>query len=438
MLRAAGAEVTCVDLAVQPAEILDAALPGADLLAFYVPMHTATRLATTWIKRAHALDAGLHICCYGLYAPLNEPFLRSLGVATILGGEYEGGLVELYRRLASGSAYAAPTDQPEPRISLERQAFLPLERADLPGLEQYAFLRIGAERRTVGYTEASRGCKHLCRHCPIVPVYNGRFRVVPVEIVLADIRAQVAAGAEHITFGDPDFLNGPTHALRIVEALHREFPALTYDAIIKVEHLLKHAALLPTLKATGCLFITSAVEAVDDRILAIFDKRHTRADFARAVGLLREIGLALNPTFVTFSPWITRAGYVDLLHTIAELELIDVVAPIQYAIRLLLPEGSRLLELPDVAALVEPFDQTALCYPWAHPDPEMDRLHAAVLSLVSGPAARGLSRPELFMQILALAEGRELPAVQERRTRAGAGAAVRRPPVPQLSEPWYC
>jgi hypothetical protein len=41
----------------------------------------------------------------------------------------------------------------------------------------------------------------------VVPVYNGVFRIVQRDVVLADIRQQVAMGAEHITFGDPDFFN---------------------------------------------------------------------------------------------------------------------------------------------------------------------------------------------------------------------------------------
>ena len=65
-------------------------------------------------------------------------------------------------------------------------------------------------RRVAGSTESTRGCKHLCRHCPIVPVYNGLFSAVPLDLVLADVRSQIEAGAQHITFGDADFFNGPT------------------------------------------------------------------------------------------------------------------------------------------------------------------------------------------------------------------------------------
>src|ERR1019366_184049 len=130
----------------------------------------------------------------------------------------------------------------------------------------------GGERRIAGSTEATRGCKHLCRHCPIVPVYNGAFRIVQRDVVLEDIRQQVAAGAQHISFGDPDFFNGPTHALAIVDALHKEFPNLSYDVTIKIEHLLNHAEHLPLLRDTGCLFVTTAVESVDDAILERLDK----------------------------------------------------------------------------------------------------------------------------------------------------------------------
>src|SRR5581483_10652004 len=127
--------------------------------------------------------------------------------------------------------------QNEQLISLDRLQFRVPARSELPSLEKYARLRIGAASKPAGYTETNRGCKHLCRHCPVVPVYNGTFRVVQADVVLADIRQQVQAGAEHITFGDPDFFNGPAHGMRIAETLHREWPGFTYDATIKIEHL---------------------------------------------------------------------------------------------------------------------------------------------------------------------------------------------------------
>jgi radical SAM superfamily enzyme YgiQ (UPF0313 family) len=263
-LRDLGAEVTCMDLAVAPFD--EQAIRDADLVAFYVPMHTATRLATGLVERVRKLNPAAHLCFYGLYAPVNEDYLREMGADTVLGGEFEEGLASVVRSLADAWP-AAPPVQAEPVISLARQLFLVPDRSSLPGLDQYAYLELSdGQRRVVGYTEATRGCKHLCRHCPIVPVYNGRFRIVQRDVVVADIAAQVAAGAQHITFGDPDFFNGPAHALAIVREVHERFPAITYDVTIKVEHLLKHADKLPVLRDTGCQFVTSAVESVDNHI----------------------------------------------------------------------------------------------------------------------------------------------------------------------------
>ncbi len=354
-LKEAGAAVTCLDLAVE--HWVEEPLRAADVVAFYVPMHTATRLATAAVERVKRTNPTAHLCFFGLYAPVNEGYLRKLGVDTILGGEFEEGLVALVTRLAEGGKDYQQDATREPVISLRRQRFLVPDRQGLPGLSRYAYLTVGGtRRRTVGYTEASRGCKHLCRHCPIVPVYGGRFRIVPREVVLEDVRCQVAAGAQHITFGDPDFFNGIGHAIPLVQALHREFPDLTYDVTIKIEHLLRHAEHITTLRDTGCLFVTSAVEAIDDAILEAFDKRHTREDFITVVQLFREAGLTLCPTFVTFTPWTSLEGYRDLLALLAELGLVDSLPPIQLAIRLLIPAGSRLLELPDIQRLVGAFD----------------------------------------------------------------------------------
>ena len=282
----------------------------------------------------------------------------------------------------------------------------------------------------VGATEATRGCKHRCRHCPIVPVYDGQFRVVPAEVVLADIRAQVALGAEHITFGDPDFLNGPTHARRIVEALHAEFPQLTYDVTVKVEHLLAHDALLPVLRDTGCAFVTTAVESLDDGVLARLEKGHTRADVEAVVARSRDLGLVLSPTFIAFTPWTTRDGVGRFLDDLERLDLVDHVASVQLTLRLLVTWRSRLLELEEVRALVGAFDPSSLTYRWRHPDPAVDALQHELMRLVGARAAA--PRAAVFRDVrrrVDLALGRT-PRVETPRLARAA--------IPYLTEPWYC
>ncbi len=426
-LRQAGAEVTCLDLSREPLD--EEAVCAADLVAFYVPMHTATRMAARAVKKVKKLNSAAHLCFYGLYAPVNEGYLRKLGAQTVLGGEFEQGLLDLVNRLRAGNKSPA---QVEPVVSLDRQKFLVPDRRGLPELPRYAHVHAPDGRRVVaGYTEASRGCKHLCRHCPIVPVYNGTFRIVQRDVVLEDIRRQAAAGAEHITFGDPDFFNGIGHALALVQALHSELPAVTYDVTIKIEHLLKYAHHLPALRDTGCLFVTSAVESVDDRVLFVLEKGHTRSDFLRVAEKFREVGLVLNPTFVAFTPWATLDGYCELLRILAGLDLVDHVAPIQLAIRMLIPAGSRLLELEEVERLVGPFDEAALCYPWRHPDLRVDELCAQMQKLV---ARAEDDRRSIFARIWELAHGEaKLPAPP-----LPGVDPFSRTQVPYLNEPWYC
>ena len=435
-LHAAGASVTCADLSRD--RLPDDAVRTAHLIAFFLPMHTATRLAVPVIDRVRVLNPDATLCAYGLYAPLNAVVLQERGVTEILGGEFEDDLAalarparSLMRRPAStglGVADAAARGKP---VVVPRVQFRTPLRASLPSLDRYASLQWGSERRTVGYTEASRGCKHRCRHCPIVPVYDGRFRVVSDDVVLEDIRRQVAAGARHITFGDPDFFNGPKHAVGVIEQLATEFSGLSYDVTIKVEHLLAHAELLPVLARTGCAFVTSAVESVDDAVLRRLEKGHTAPDFARVVALCRGAGLLLSPTFVAFTPWTTLRGYCALLHAIDRLDLVDQVAPIQLAIRLLIPEGSRLLELDDIRAHVGSFDRERLIHPWAHRDPAVDALHAEL----TGAIGRRLSasRRDLFAEVWDMAHAAAGMAAPERQSSLRPRAAV-----PYLNEPWYC
>jgi radical SAM superfamily enzyme YgiQ (UPF0313 family) len=394
-LRAAGDEVVCVDASRDRVE--DEQLRAADRVSLYLPMHTATRLALPIIARTSRVNPAARITAFGLYAQLNAGFLLERGVHAI-------------------EAEALPTSY---------------ERTGLPALSRYATLQMpDGSQRVVGTTDATRGCKHLCRHCPIVPVYRGRFRAIPLDVVLRDIDAQVAAGAQHISFGDPDFFNGPTHARRAVERLAAEHPGLTYDVTIKVEHLLQHVDLLPLLRDTGCLFVTTAVESVDDAVLDKLQKGHTRADFARVVELCRAIDLTLSPTFVPFTPWTTVESYVDLLATLESLELIEHVAPIQLAIRLLVTAGSPLLDLPDIKSLVQAFDAGSLTWPWRHVDPRVDRLQEGVMRLVG--VSTGSARREIFgavMNLALAAAGRSPRATHAARDRAT---------IPYLNEPWYC
>jgi len=426
-LERAGYAPAVLDLAVEPLDVEK--VRRARLVAISVPMHTALRLGVRVAARARELNPAADLVFYGLYAALNADYLlREAHATAVIAGELETELVELAQRLESG-APAAGTRDPV----LRKLDFPPPSRAALPSLKKYAHLDRDGTRELVAYVEASRGCKHTCRHCPIPPVYGGRFFVVPVEIVIADVRQQVAAGATHVSFGDPDFLNGPGHALAVARAVHAEFPRVTFDFTAKVEHLLRHRQHLPELAALGCLFIVSAAESLDDRVLGILDKGHTGADVVTALETTRAAGITLRPTWVAFTPWTTLDAYRAWLDFIAGADLIDAVDPVQYGLRLLVPPGSLLLAhqamRPHLGSLVA----DAFYYEWRHPDPRMDALQRAVSQLVARAADQREDAVRTFHAVRALAD--EAAGIAPRPTPTGIAARRR---APRLTEAWFC
>jgi radical SAM superfamily enzyme YgiQ (UPF0313 family) len=380
-------------------------------------MHTALRMALDWLPRIRSLAPGAHLCFYGLYATLNAELLASLRVDSVLSGELEEDLLSL----------AGDTAAPAGASAIRKRLSFPIpDRRGLPPLDRYAHLDPGdGSARIAAAVETTRGCRHLCRHCPIPPIYGGRFFAIPRNTVLADLRQLVAAGAAHIDFVDPDFLNGPGHALAIAQEMHREFPDLTFNFTAKIEHLVKHASRLPELRALGCLFVISAVESLSDRVLRELDKGHDRDMVFAAHRALRSAGIAFRPTFVPFTPWSTREDYADLFRWIGAEGLVDSVDSVQLTLRLLIPPGSLLLENESLRAHLGSLDRGALTYTWKHPDPEMDRLQETVSNLVERGLAEGLSNHAMFHELAELAA--------DEAVEVGAGGAT-----PRLTEDWFC
>ncbi len=373
-LRADGHEVRALDVSVDPWD--PALVEWADEVAFSVPMHTATRLA-----RELASDVDKPLRCFGLYA-------------------------------AQCADFATPVDWDAP---------LPA-RDLLPPLDRYTRLEIDGAQQLVGAVLATHGCAHRCRHCPVPVVFDGRVRRVDEEPVLADIAQLVAAGAQHITFGDPDFLNAPPHSRRIVAALHEHFPEVTFDCTVKVEHVLRYPDVWPEFAAAGCVFVVSAFESVDDAVLDILDKGHTADDAGRAVTILRDAGIEVRPSWLPFTPWTTRDDVVALLDFVYQHDLVGSVDPVQYSVRLLLPEGSLLLDHPDLAPFAGPWDAERSTYTWASPDPAVDELQQRIAALVETDD----DPVEVYARVR---EAAGAPAVDLSRVTTGR---------PRLTESWFC
>ncbi len=428
-LRAAGFSVELQDVAIRPLDwdMID----QAGVVGLFVPMHTATRLALKVLETIRTVQPDVPVVVYGLYAPLNAALFQERGVQAVLGGEYEAALVQFCQQAMGQVASSLPFIS---KTITERLPHRMPFRTGLPPLTEYAkFIIPNEPPRTVGYVLTTRGCKHHCRHCPVVPVYQGRFRVIPRDIVLNDITQLIEQGATHITFGDPDFFNGPGHAIPIVQEFHRRFPHVTYDVTIKIEHLLRHRKLLPILKETGCRLITSAVESVNDKVLIYLKKGHKREDFYRTVALLSEVGIPLQPTFIPFHPWTTIEEYQELLTTLAELALVPAVAPVQLAIRLLIPPGSLMLELPEIQSFITGFNAEQLSYQWENPVEGVNQLYKEVQAIVSGSSNCQSQRVAVFRRIWEAANryaNNPLPFPDP--------LPLPEMPPPYLSENWYC
>jgi hypothetical protein len=440
-LRAKGHEVRAIDVSVEPwdRDLVD----WADRVAFSVPMHTAMRMAVALAASVRAQRPELPVCLYGLYAGISRDLTTATatGIADrLIAGEYEPALLAWADDAGRASAPGIGGDVV---VHLGRSGFSTPARDLLPPLERYARLVLGDEEKLAGAVEASHGCSHRCRHCPLPVVYDGRLRVVPEDVVVSDVAQLVTMGAGHVSFADPDFLNGPRHAMRVAQAVHSCFPHLSFDCTTKVEHILAHQDLWPAMAKAGCLFVVSAFESVDDTTLRILDKGHTAAGESAAVTLLRRHGIEVRPSWLPFTPWTKTAEVVAMLDFVVAHDLVANVDAVQYAIRLLLPEGSLLLSAPEVSPRLHHYDAARLSWVWTAGEAGLDDLQAELAALVeaagTGPAAlrAGDTFAEVDARVRARAPGRSMSSATARphhgsRSKGPAG------PRPRLSEPWFC
>lgn len=435
VLRGAGYDPAVVDTSVDTLD--DAMIQAARFVAVSVPMHTALRLGSEVAARARRLNPTAPICFYGLYAWLNAEYLLREHADYAIAGEGEAALLELVRSLERGDADPVPgvSSSVTRAAPVIQRLNLPVpDRSGLPETRRYARLMLDGLAIQAGYTEATRGCHHTCRHCPVVPIYQGRFFAIPRQTVLADIRAQVHGGAGHITFGDPDFLNGPTHSLRVCRALHDEFPNLTFDFTARIEHLLQHRDLLPEFRALGCVFVLTAVETISVHILNKLDKGHSRQDVIDALAALDDAGITMRPSLLPFTPWTTLEDYRDLLTFFAEYDLAGSVDPVHFSIRLLVPPGSALLDQPDTDEWLGPLDEANFTYTWTNPDPRVDTLQRQIATLVERAVRSGDDPDATFAAITTLAwsiTGDVPPPITPCRARLPGQS-------PRLTESWFC
>jgi radical SAM superfamily enzyme YgiQ (UPF0313 family) len=454
-IAAAGHDVEVIDASMSA--VPDHAADGVDAVIFSVPMHTATELALEIAARFGARGGGTSrppFAFAGLYASVVEshPLLQPGDLLT--SGDVVPALLswlEDLPELNPGQRTAPPvrlvTDIGPSSTPAAPSVPLPARHL-LPPLERYAGLLPAGSSGPLpaASIETTRGCNHRCRHCPVAVVYAGRSRPVAFEAVMADAEQAVSLGARHLSIADPDFLNRPRHALSVAHALRERFGAVTFDATIKVEHLLRHRGILDELAACGLTFVVSAFESTDDAVLSTLDKGHTAADEVEAVRLLRRAGIEPRPSWLPFTPWTTLGSIASLLELSARADLVWNTDAVQYAIRLLLPNGSLLLEDPDPvleAALAAGASRrhgspvSPRSRPWSHPDPRVDELQATLANHIAGSV--DVEAPELFEEVWAIARDAGAPlAPVPPGPDSDLASRMPGPQRPRLTESWFC
>jgi hypothetical protein len=115
-----------------------------------------------------------------------------------------------------------------------------------------------------------------------------------------------------------------------------------------------------------------------------------------------------------FTPWTTREDVADIVRFVERHDLVGNVDAVQFTIRLLVPEGSLILDVPDWEPA--PYDADALSYPWTSELDDLQRELAAI-------AERGGAFEEIRAAVLGESGQIEVGSVEGR---------------PRLTEPWFC
>jgi len=383
-------------------------LENYDVLGIYASMHTASVLAEQYL-RDRKLPNKLFV--FGLYANVfSEMFSNFQSIHSFDSDELES-LLEV---------------QLNPNYSFKHSV---PDRTILPSITDYSHIVDGSNNLIAGSVETTYGCKHECTHCPVPIEFKGMFKTFGTEKIITDVTNQVEEGAKHISFNDPDFFNGPKHALKILQLLNEKHPSITYDSTIKVEHILKYPDYFQELKNLNMLFVISAFETTNDHVLNILQKNHSFNDLNKAVELSLENNIDIRPTWMPFSPWTEQNDLISIIKLIENYKLRETVDPIQLTIKLLVPKNSLILKRPEMKEYLLDYDPASFSYAWQYKFPNIDNIQNEIFNYV----LQHESENE-YTQYLGLVDILESHTNETLLNSEKYSQRI----VPKLSETWFC
>ena len=336
-------------------------LENYDVLGIYAPMHTATILSIEYIKDKKLPNK---MFTFGLYGSVLEDFNSSIRYIK----DIESDELALFLEINDDHQFSLKNNIPN------RQIF--------PDISNYAHLVDGSNNIIAGSVETTYGCKHSCTHCPVPISFNGTFKTYSLEKIISDVENQVNQGAKHISFNDPDFFNGPIHALKILESLNKKFPTITYDSTIKVEHIIKYKKYFKELSSLNMVFVISAFETTNDLVLSILEKNHTSNDLNTSIEISQDFGIDVRPTWMPFSPWTELNDLSNIVNLIEKYKLRETVDPIQLTIKLLIPKHSLIIKKPEINKYLGNYEKNSLSFKWEYENNDVEKLQSSLFDFI--------------------------------------------------------
>ena len=404
-LNSNSTEIDFIDYSLESMEVQ---LNRYDAIGIYASMHTATVLATQYLSNKNVPDK---IFTFGLYGRvLSDSDSRIKYIENIEHNE-----LDEYLNLITNDDYSLKETIPD--------------RSIFPEISKYARLINGMDETLTGSVETTYGCKHLCTHCPVPIQFKGRFKTFSEKKIIDDISNQIELGAAHISFNDADFFNGPKYSLKILEKLNNEFPSVTYDSTIKVQHIIKYKDYFKELNNLNMLFVISAFETTNDLVLEILQKNHSARDLDESIEISKVNNIDIRPTWMPFTPWTETTDLHNIIKLIEKYQLRETVDPIQLTIKLLIPKHSLIIDRPEIKKYLGRYDTESFSYRWSYEDIKVDQLQKSLFNYVV--ENEELDEKDQYMGLVYLIQD-----LTENNIIYSHNYTYR--DVPKLSETWFC
>lgn len=210
---------------------------------------------------------------------------------------------------------------------------------------------------------SGRGCTSRCHFCLVHRVNPGRVRNVPVEAVIAFLRAVRRAGIRFFKFADDSFGADRAYALDLAARMADARLDLRFEIETRLDLL--DPELLDRLVAVGLEGVWFGIESFDDAVRERVVKGIRRREIERGVALLKEKGVRACAFLMAGLPGQTAASVLHDAGSAAALDLdlavFSVLTPFPGTDVAAAPErfGLRVIDLnPDHYTEMQPVVET--------------------------------------------------------------------------------